>query len=279
MSEEKVRKPFNKRVVIILLCVFCALVISVFCVLFATKEKQKNTETTKTTVEETTKHIQTTKTTETTKATTIPQTTDSVEIPKELKSVLSKNALSVDDLAKAKCQQLVVVENKDGKIIASIFQQTKGQWYIVEETATQVFVGRNGFAKNKTEGDGCTPIGFYKIGSAFYINKKPETKLDSFQINEQGYWVDDPQSAFYNQYVVGTDEKDWNSAEHMIDYDVYRYGFVVDYNPDCKPGLGSAIFFHIGYSYTAGCIAANEDYILKYLSLLDKDKNPYILIV
>lgn len=276
MPEEKVKKHSGKHIVLILLCVCCVVLITGLCFLFVTREKHRNTETTKTTVEETTQSIETTKTT---KATTLPQTTNSVEIPQELKSALSKNELSVDDLTEAKCQQLVVVEKNDGKVIATFFQQTKGKWSMVEETATQVFIGKNGITKNKTEGDRCTPVGFYKIGSAFYINKKPETKLDSFQINDQSYWVDDPESAFYNQYVVGTDKKDWNSAEHMIDYGVYRYGFVVEYNTACKPGLGSAIFFHIGNSYTAGCIATQEDYVLRYLSLLDKEKNPYILII
>jgi L,D-peptidoglycan transpeptidase YkuD (ErfK/YbiS/YcfS/YnhG family) len=90
--------------------------------------------------------------------------------------------------------------------------------------------------------------------------------------------VDDPDSDFYNKYVVGTENKDWNSAERMIEYNGYRYGFVVDYNVECIKGAGSAIFFHIGSNPTAGCVATSEEVILKYLSLLDKNKNPYVLI-
>ena len=83
---------------------------------------------------------------------------------------------------------------------------------------------------------------------------------------------------FYNKYVEGTDEKDWKSAEHMIEYSRYEYGFTIDYNLEQKPGLGSAIFFHMGDSYTVGCISTKEENVLKYLSLLSKSKNPYILL-
>jgi L,D-peptidoglycan transpeptidase YkuD (ErfK/YbiS/YcfS/YnhG family) len=42
---------------------------------------------------------------------------------------------------------------------------------------------------------------------------------------------------------------------------------------------GSAIFFHISYTPTAGCIGTDRDSVLKYLSKLQSSSNPYILIV
>lgn len=272
------RKKCNKKCCIIALICICGLFLTIVCAFIFLEKKAElsnknlNTETITTTVnEELTAESSTSEVAQT-------ETVAPVKFPKELNSVLEENGVSVDDLEAVNCRQLVIVEENQGEAIIKFFEQEKRQWRQIESASTSAFIGKNGITKNKTEGDGCTPVGFYRIGSAFYINEKPETGLDSFQINDQSYWVDDSDSAFYNQYVVGTAQKDWNSAERMIEYNGYRYGFVVDYNPDCEPGLGSAIFFHIGYNPTAGCIATDEEAILNYLSLLDKEKNPFVII-
>ena len=44
-----------------------------------------------------------------------------------------------------------------------------------------------------------------------------------------------------------------------------------------EKGKGSAIFFHISSSPTAGCVGTSQEMVLEYLKVLDKDKNPYIL--
>ena len=131
------------------------------------------------------------------------------------------------------------------------------------------------------EGAYMTPFGLYPVGEAFYFNEKPITGLDSFVVTPDTYWVDDPASQFYNQRREGVTDKDWNSAEHMIDYPYqYEYGFVIKYNMDpIVPGKGSAIFFHINDKCTAGCVAVSREECLAYLKALDKDKNPYILMV
>ena len=212
--------------------------------------------------------------------TTVEATTEKkkVVIPDELQGVFSKSEFSEEELEKSECQQLIVVDASGESKTVRFFELRENEWCENTECESPVLIGKNGVAENKKEGDRCTPLGFYKIGSAFYANEKPDTKLDSFQITEESYWVDDPDSDFYNKYVVGTENKDWNSAERMIEYNGYRYGFVVDYNVECIKGAGSAIFFHIGSNPTAGCVATSEEVILKYLSLLDKNKNPYVLI-
>lgn len=53
----------------------------------------------------------------------------------------------------------------------------------------------------------------------------------------------------------------------------------MDYNPQAVKDAGSAIFFHIGHTPTAGCIAAGEDMVLGYLKALDRERNPHILVV
>ncbi|MDE5831152.1 MAG: hypothetical protein K2H53_06060 [Clostridia bacterium] len=59
------------------------------------------------------------------------------------------------------------------------------------------------------------------------------------------YWVDDPKSKYYNQLVnIKNIEKDWDSAEHLIDYPVqYEYLIEIKTNPNCIPGKGSRSIF------------------------------------
>lgn len=94
------------------------------------------------------------------------------------------------------------------------------------------------------------------------------------------YWVDDPNSVYYNQHIEGTANKDWSSAEHMIDYmTAYEYGFVINYYTEAVYNAGSAIFFHISYGPTAGCVGTDRTMVLYYLASLDKSQNPYLVIL
>ena len=198
--------------------------------------------------------------------------------PQKLLDLLKKSNCSINDLQTKNCEQLITVTSDGNLAKICFFELQENVWCEVDNINCTGYIGKNGIKVNKSEGDKCTPAGLFGIGSAFYINQKPTTGLDCFKITEDSYWVDDPNSKFYNQYVEGTDKKDWESAEHMIDYSRYKYGFTINYNMEQKPDLGSAIFFHTGNSYTAGCVSAKEENVLNYLSLLNKTKNPYILL-
>ena len=150
----------------------------------------------------------------------------------------------------------------------------------VEKGTIYGFVGHNGVTENMHEGGYATPKGLYSVGEAFYIDDKPTTGLDIFQITENTYWVDDPNSSMYNRRVEGRQKADWNSAEHMISFrPSYDYGFVIDYNTEAVYNAGSAIFFHYSGDPTAGCVGTSTKMVLRYLAALDKKLNPYILIV
>ena len=178
-------------------------------------------------------------------------------------------------------RQLVVVDDSDAVIRVHFFEMNDNdEWMEFAELEKQAWGGSNGIRPKQREGDRVTPVGQFPILEAFYIDNKPETGLDIFHITNDTYWVDDPDSVFYNQYVEGTANKDWNSAEHMISYPgSYKYGFVIGYNLDCTPGLGSAVFFHVAQRNTIGCVGVSEESCLQYLAILDKDLSPYILIV
>ncbi len=210
--------------------------------------------------------------------TEVPTITSDDEQPQELTYLLSLIQVSYDDIRELGCSQLVTVNaaNTDAQI--KLWECVDSRWIENEPYTCNGFVGQMGTVDNMSEDISGTPRGLYSVGDAFYRYNCPDTKLNVFQITDDTYWVDDPDSEFYNQRVEGTVAMDWDSAEHMADYSNYNYGFVVNYNMPAVYNAGSAIFFHIGDGPTAGCIATDEAMVLRYLSALDKNLNPHILI-
>ena len=172
----------------------------------------------------------------------------------------------------------MVVISQGSAARISLYENTGAGW--TEDAALNCsgFIGAQGAVTEMSEQVSGTPVGLYSIGEAFYQYNQPVTGLNTFAITEDTYWVDDPDSAYYNRRVIGAENRDWNSAEHMMDIEGYKYGFVIDYNTAAEYNKGSAIFFHIGYTPTQGCVAASEDMVLAYLAKLSADRNPYILV-
>lgn len=196
-----------------------------------------------------------------------------------LKKLLSGSSYSIDDF---NFNQLIVVDTNGTAADVSLFNKDANGNWTEDICNAEGCIGKKGITSNKTEGDGCTPMGLYSIGEAFYQNDPPpHTRLSVFKITNATYWVNDPASMFYNQKVTGTSQKDWNQAEHMADYpESYKYGFVINYNTNpVIANAGSAIFMHCGNQPTSGCISVGEDDLLDILSMLDADANPHILII
>ena len=126
-----------------------------------------------------------------------------------------------------------------------------GAWQLAWKEAG--IVGRGGITDEKREGDGKTPEGTYRFTIPFGLKDDPGAKLPYHKVRQGDFWVDDSQSAHYNR-LVNTSEtvKDWNSAENLAtSYTVYNYALALNYNEECVPGQGSAIFLH--------CFTANPD--------------------
>lgn len=211
---------------------------------------------------------------------TIYETIPEIKAPVTLINLLMKNSNTIDELSSMGCSQLITVSSNGSNAQIDFYEFEDNEWTIDENMSCSGFVGVNGITEDMHEGSNASPKGLYPIGDAFYIYNVPSTGLTTFEVTNDTYWVDDPNSVHYNMRVEGTENKDWNSAEHMIDYSTaYEYGFVIDYNTDAVYNAGSAIFFHISYTPTVGCIGTDRDYVLKYLSKLQSYSNPYILIV
>lgn len=179
-------------------------------------------------------------------------------------------------------QQLAVVDSDDSGATITFYEKKEGVWEQLEDmTAFSAFVGRQGVSTDANEYDDYTPFGIYALGTGFGIKENPGTAMPYFQVTPESYWVDDPESRFYNQHVEGTEDSDWGSAEHLIDYEPsYNYALEIRYNTDpVVPGKGSAFFMHIGSAPTAGCVAMPEENMLQLLRWLDPEKEPYVIII
>jgi len=167
--------------------------------------------------------------------------------------------------------QIIVVLAEDNYATVSLHEKDEDAIWR-EILSTQASIGKNGIGKTE-EGDGKTPTGVYHFTFAFGIKENPGTKLEYVKVDDSYYWVDDSNSKYYNQFVSINDvEKDWDSAEHIISEEgSYNYVLATDYNAECKPGAGSAIFMHCTPTGGAGCIAISEESMIAFLERINPD--------
>lgn len=176
--------------------------------------------------------------------------------------------------------QLILVTSKgyntDKAKIETYERNAKGRW--IRKLSVSGHIGENGFATNKVEGDGKSPIGKYSLGTAFGQKDNPGTKLPFKSITNDDVWVDDPNSQLYNTWQSKSKTSShWKSAENM-NHELYTYGFVINYNTNpVVQNKGSAIFFHVGNSYTVGCTSTSEANVISIMKWLDPKKNPVII--
>ncbi len=161
-------------------------------------------------------------------------------------------------------QILVVAASGSSAAVTLHNRNEDGSWS--EILSTDAKIGKNGIGKSR-EGDGKTPTGLYGFTFAFGIQADPGTALPYTQVDDSYYWVDDSDSAYYNQFVSTNQvECDWDSAEHIAEVgQSYDYVLAINYNAACVPGAGSAIFLHCKPTGGAGCIAVPENDMIRIL--------------
>ena len=140
-------------------------------------------------------------------------------------------------------------------------------------------IGYNGFSPDKVEGDKKSPAGIFSIGFMLGRADNPGVKFEYRKLDGDEYWVDDPDSLFYNTWQEGASNGRWKSSESLYNIWGYKYAAVINYNmPDIVPGKGSAIFLHVSSEKpTIGCTTIPEDDLLKILRWLDPEKKPVIV--
>jgi L,D-peptidoglycan transpeptidase YkuD (ErfK/YbiS/YcfS/YnhG family) len=134
------------------------------------------------------------------------------------------------------------------------------------------YVGKNGVKADKKEGDGATPSGDFGVLTAFGIKANPGTQLDWIDVTDS-LWCPDSNVPDYNK-IADASRGGTAEGEHLIEYSPqYNYAMFLDYNKECNPENGSAIFFHcIGpKTYTGGCVAVSEENMKYILQVFGKD--------
>jgi len=142
-------------------------------------------------------------------------------------------------------------------------------------------VGRNGVARPgaKREGDGKTPSGTYGFSFFFGVDANPGTHFSYRHAYAYDYWDDDPSSPLYNEWVDTRTQNAGRAPEPMHNVPAYNYAAVIAYNTARTPGLGSAIFLHVGTGGpTAGCVSLPVADLLKILRWLNPNAHPTITI-
>lgn len=147
-----------------------------------------------------------------------------------------------------------------------------GAWTTVTQVPGRA--GANGFARpgEKREGDGKSPTGSFTFTEAFG-NGDPGTKLAYRTLRDSGdCWGATPGASHYNDYYAGTCRPSDENLSAIMRDGTYRQAAVINYNrPAAVPGLGSAIFLHVGGAIpTAGCVAIRESALRGILRTLSR---------
>lgn len=154
-------------------------------------------------------------------------------------------------------------------------KDTASHWQKIFDCAA--IVGRNGMGKER-EGDEKTPLGDFGLICAFGLKPDPGARLPYVQITEDIWCCGDGMA--YNRIIDIKKLPHRCRGEKMADYyPEYNYGIFPDYNAEGKAGLGFAIFLHCRgeKNYTGGCIAVDEEHMIKLVCAADNNTRLCIL--
>ena len=157
--------------------------------------------------------------------------------------------------------------------------------------ATDGRVGYGGLVvgHRRQQGTGTTPLGTYRLPSAFGTHAgRDGWDLAYRKIRRGDFWVQDNASDFYNRYrnqrqggfrwrlPTGAE----NGSERLTDYPrQYEYSIVTSFNRRQVRHRGAGIFLHVnGSGATAGCVSAPRPFLRRLMQRLAPDRAPVIAI-
>lgn len=149
-------------------------------------------------------------------------------------------------------------------------------------------VGSNGIVDGSTRRQGTytTPAGTYTITEGFGVESSG-TSMPYTRVNSSHWWVEDPESKFYNQMhtAAGADfpltESGDRGSEHLINYPTqYAKALVINFNRwPATPGRGAGIFLHVnGKGATAGCVSVPRATMDRIMGWIKPGAHPRIAI-
>ena len=212
----------------------------------------------------------------------------SVTLQSQIKNSIIKKALFIAEKNSSQLKnvgQLLIVYNEKPEIFSAVFvalERKENNWVLKQEPMA-AGIGKNGFAlpNQKTEGDGKSPTGIFKLGKLFSYEKQTKILMENQQTTKEDKWIDDVNSPDYNKHIIGkTDAKSYENL--LLKNDIYKYCLVIEYNTNpVVKGKGSAIFLHLSIkenSFTAGCVAIEEDDMKSMVNWLNPKQNPTIIM-
>lgn len=177
-----------------------------------------------------------------------------------------------------------------------------GKWHEVG-VSEPVVIGHNGAGwgiglspaqrggPQKHEGDGRSPAGVFRIGTAFGYAAHADTAMPYLALTATDYCMDVSGSPLYNRIAdeakVGKAALKGSSEPmrrdlHFHGDQRYRLGFVIEHNPDGVPNGGSCIFGHLWKAPdagTTGCTAMNPGTMRRVLSWLKPQAHPVFVLL
>lgn len=143
----------------------------------------------------------------------------------------------------------------------------------------------------KTEKDARAPCGVFELGDAYgYAPSVPtHPNLRYHPVGARDMWVEDPTSKYYNQHLRlqhAAPRNDWERKQQMrLNDPAHALKIFIRHNapPNPRPGMGSAIFFHIwrddGRRHSAGCTTMPEDRLRQLLLSVDPAQRPLFVLL
>lgn len=202
----------------------------------------------------------------------------------------------------ADCRQLIVGiadswDSNTGSI--QCFERARGKWRAVSERQRVLF-GKNGLAwgigiagqdqpgKRKVEGDNRAPAGLFALGRIFTdeVSLPAGADYPYRTVTPADAWIENPTLPDYNRHVIvdPDDPPPWFAREQMKQNDpAHRWKIEIRHNADPpRPGMGSAIFFHIWRGpnrHSAGCTTMPESALLSIIRWLRADAHPHYVLL
>ena len=153
--------------------------------------------------------------------------------------------------------------------------------------------GRTGYGglvvgSRRAQGSGTTPLGSYRLISAFGTHPRAATwDVPYREIRSGDFWVQDNQSRFYNRYRNKSQggfrwwlKSGENTSERLADFPTqYEYAVNTAYNREQVRHRGAGIFLHVnGRGATAGCVSAPRAFLRSAMVRLDPARVSVIAI-
>jgi L,D-peptidoglycan transpeptidase YkuD (ErfK/YbiS/YcfS/YnhG family) len=165
-----------------------------------------------------------------------------------------------------------------------LWQKIDGCWHPVAGPWS-AWLGGRGVSARRREGDRTTPVGSFGVGRTMYgVAPNPGVRYRYRRIVCGDWWVEDPQSPYYNQFrrlpCGARPPFRVTTGDMSTSPTAYRHLAFIRFNTDpVVPGRGSAIFLHASTGRpTLGCISLPVPQLVRTLRWLRPASAPRIVI-